>query len=1125
MRNLILTVCWCAFTAPIMAQSNSVLAAGKWYKFSVPSDGVYKVGYNLLKNAGINPDEIDPRNIRMFSGATGMLPQGNNKPRMQDLVEAAIFVSGESDGRFNREDFILFYGQGPDQYSYNLAKKIFTYENNLFTDKNFYFLNVSSAGKRLQPKENVAGTFPLVQEFNDFAFYETEKYNLLKSGRQWFGEQFDNITEATIRFDIPGIIDNTNINFASHVMAQSISNSSFKLLYNNNAILDQPILAVPNSRYAIKGRIAADTVLINTSSVRASSQTSQEIKYQFTRGNIGGLSVGYLDYFLFTVTRKLAQYGDQTIFTSAKSVSNPTSTFEMTVGSPNLALWNITDPFNAGQQNFQLTNNKLSFSALSTLLQKFILINLDKTNAPTFESQIPAQNLHGLAPTELIIITHPDFKKEAQRLSAHRQSKSGISSTVVTTEQIYNEYAGGKQDFTAIRDFVRDQFRKPNSPLKNLLLFGRGSYDYKNRVFNNTNFVPIYESINSLSPLETYSSDDYYAMLKDIDGDWREYPSQNSTMDIGVGRIPVKKIEEAKAVVDKIIEYEINPYVRGRWQKDILFVADDGDFNIHQSQSDQLASSMDATNPEFDITKLFLDSFNQIERNAGPFSPDAARALDLEIRKGKGIVNFTGHGSEKVWMQEQILTETMVLNWKNAPHYPLFVTATCEFGRTDDPFIICSGERILLQPKGGGIGLVTTSRPVNSSTNFTLNRAFYTAFLSKPNGSFRDLGTIFKETKNTSLSGVANRNFSLLGDPSMRLMLGSNQAIATEVKTNSGSSTLKGLSTVSVKGEVKKGSSLLTNFNGELQATLFDRPSNMTTKGNENPPFNFSQVSNILFNGKASVKNGVFQFDFLMPSNVSSTVGNGKLSLFAFSATEQAIGYTADFLIGGTEPAPAVDTTPPEIKLFLGDTTFIAGGKVGPNTKLVARLSDDSGINLSSRNPTNNLIATLDGNQSFLINDYFASDKDDFKRGLLIFPIDTLKKGKHTIALKASDNHNNVGTALLDFVVSDGTEIQIEEFGNFPNPVALDTRFRFSHSRPGEDLEASILIYNLNGQMVHSQQYSISESQYQVTLPTWNGEGLDGRKLGNGLYLARLFVRSLLDGSNNEQTAKLVIMN
>jgi hypothetical protein len=299
----------------------------------------------------------------------------------------------------------------------------------------------------------------------------------------------------------------------------------------------------------------------------------------------------------------------------------------------------------------------------------------------------------------------------------------------------------------------------------------------------------------------------------------------------------------------------------------------------------------------------------------------------------------------------------------------------------------------------------------------------------------------------------------------------------------------------------------------------------MTTKGNENPPFSYLEASNVLFNGKASVKNGVFQFDFIMPSNISSAVAKGKLSLFAFSNTEQAIGSTTDFLIGGAEPAPPVDTTPPAIKLFLGDTTFMAGGKVGPNTKLVARLTDDSGINLSSGNPANNLIATLDGTQRFFINDYFVSDTDDFTRGLLTFPIDTLKKGKHTIALTASDNHNNIGTASLDFVVTDGTEIQIEEFSNFPNPVVTDTQFHFSHSRPGEDLETSILIYNLTGQIVHSQQYSVSESQYQVTLPSWNGEGLDGRKLGNGLYLARLFVRSLLDGSNNEQTAKLIIMN
>jgi hypothetical protein len=1107
-------------------QVNSVLSTGAWYKLSVDRDGAYKINYDWLKKSGLDPDQIDPRNIRIYSGTTGMLPQSNSVSRQVDLTELAISVSGETDGKFNAEDYILFFGQGPDVYSYQLQKQNFNYENNLFTDKNFYFITIASApGKRMTTNENVEGSFPIIQEFDDFAFYETEKYNLLKSGRQWFGEQFDNSSETTIRFDMAGILDNSNITFVSHVMAQSISDCSFSVSFNNIPFLEQPIPAIPNTQYSIKGRVVVDTVSIKSSVVNASGQNTQDIKYRFTRGTTAGLSVGYLDYFLFTTKRKLAIYGDQTIFTSAKSLENPISTFQIASITTKILVWNVTESFNSRLQPSTLNGNLASFSTTSSALKKFIVFNPDKTNAPTFESKVPNQNLHSIKSKDLLIISHPDFKSEAERLASHRQNKSGLSVAVVFTDEVYNEYSGGKQDLSAIRDFIKDVYQKSANSLANVLLVGRGSYDYKSRVFSNTNFVPIYESVNSLSPLETYSSDDYFGLLKTEDGEWIENPVQNSLMDIGVGRLPVKKIEEAKAVIDKLIDYDLNPKARGNWRKEILFVADDGDFNIHQSQADQLANIIDSSNPEFNTKKLFLDSFDQIQRNTGPYSPDATRALDLDIRKGKSIVNYTGHGSEKVWMQEQILTEPIVLDWKNNPEYPLFVTATCEFGRNDDPFIISSGERILLQPKGGGIGLVTTARPVNSSTNFTLNKAFYAALFKKENNTFRDLGSIFKETKNTSLAGVGNRNFSLLGDPSMKLAFSNNQISMDEIVTATGSSTLKGLSTVTMKGQIKNGVNKLDTFDGEVMATLFDKPTIVTTKGTESVPYNYSQWSNVLFNGKATVKSGTFQFNFTMPNTVSSQIDKGKLSLYAHSTTQDSFGYASNILIGGTEPAPASDTSPPDIKLYLGDTTYVSGGTVGPNTQLVARLLDNSGINISSINPANNITALLDNKQSFIMNDYYVSDQDNYKKGIVTYPLDTLQKGNHLLALTASDTYGNKTTKSIQFTVSDGTQIHISEFFNFPNPIKESTQFRFTHSRPGEDLEATVVIYNSTGQAVHTIEYAITESQYQVTLPEWTGEGADGRILGHGLYLARLFVRSMTDGSNNGQITKLIMMN
>lgn len=1105
---------------------NSVLNQGNWYKFSVTTDGVVKIDYNLLKSAGVNPDQIDPRNIKIYTGQQGMLPQAINEPRVVDLTQIAIQVIGEADGKFNTGDQILFFGKGPDTYQYNTQKQIFEYENNLYSDKNFYFLTINTEpGLRIGAGENMVGSFPIISQYEDMGYYETEKYNILKSGRHWFGEQFDAGKEATIRFDISGVVENSEIRLISHVMAQSIEASSFQVSFNNNPVLTQPITPIPNTRYGVKGIIKTDTITFNSNAVGAPGRPNQDVKYQFTKGSVG-LSVGYLDFVNFSIKRKLALYGDQTIFRSSSNLSNSVSTFEINSTSANALVWDVTDPYKVINQQAATTTDKISFSTNSQTLKTFSIFITSNLKAPTFESIVPNQNLFATTAPQLLIITHPDFLTEAQRLADFRQSKSGITTAVVTINQIYNEYSSGKQDITALRDFIRDLYIQPNSQLKNVLLFGRGSYDYKNRVLGNTNYVPIYESRNSLSPLETYGSDDYLVFLEPSEGDWLESPAQNHTMDVGIGRLPVKKLEEAKVVVDKLIDYQTNPAAFGAWQNEIMFVADDGDFNIHNSQADQLANSIELLNSNYSTHKFFLDSFDQITKPSGQSSPAASKALDQAVRKGALIVNFTGHGSERVWMDERILDETVIQTWKNAPQYPLFVTATCEFGRHDDPFQITSGELTVLQKKGGSIGIVTSARPVNSSTNFTLNKAFYESLFTKENNKYRSLGVVFRDTKNNSVSGVANRNFSLLGDPSMTLALAENEIVFDEIKTSSGSLELKGLSTVLVSGHVEKETITQTNFTGDLSLTLFDKVENQVTKGDQNSPFNYSERSNVLFRGKSTVDQGNFQMEFILPINISQDLFTGKFSAFASTKTgEIASGNSLNSMIGSVESNPTADTTSPTIELFMGDTTFIAGGIVGPSTQIVARLFDESGINISSEPAGNDLTASIDDGEIIILNNYYSADVNTYKKGSVNFPLDGLEKGKHTLTLTASDTYNNRKITRVDFVVTDGIQIQVEEFSNYPNPFNEFTILEFTHTRPGEDLEAFVTIYDLAGKVILNSTYAITSSQYRVTLGEWDGKSANGTKLGSGVYMGKVSVRSLLDGSKNEQFTKLIILN
>ena len=1113
---------------------SSVLSSGNWYKFSVPDDGIYKIDYSLLQKAGIDPSQVNPKNIKIFTGQPGMLPQANSAARMIDLTEIPISVVGEADGKFDGQDYILFYGQGPDKYSYDSKSNFFSYEKNLYSDKNFYFLTISSPqGKRIIQSPNLPGSFPVITTFDGFAYYENDKYNQLHSGRQWFGEQFGETMQLTVLFNLPGIVPGSSIRLTSHVMAQSINDCSFNVSFNGAQLMTQPIAAVPNSAFALKGRIAADTLSINESTVDAASTSLQQIQYQFNRGSFG-ISIGYLDYLIFSTKRKLALYNNQTIFTSTESTSNPISTFQINAVAANGLIWEVTNPLHIKNQQTQSSGISLTYSTNTDSLKKFVVFSPSRIAQANFESKVANQNLHAINNADLLIISHKSLMAQATRLALHRQTNDQLTVETVTTDEVYNEYAGGKLDVTALRDFIRDVYIKSSGQLKYVLLFGRGSYDYKDRVYANTNLVPIYESYNSLDPLATYSSDDYFGFLENNEGLWPEDPAINYSMDVGVGRIPAKNLADAQAIVDKLIDYDTNSDRFGSWRKDFLFVADDGDNNVHESQADQLADNIELNHSEFNAQKLFLDQYKQITKPVGQTSPEATKALDLAIRKGKSIVNYTGHGSEKVWAQELMLTEDLVKSLSNSSKYPLFVTATCEFGRNDDPFIISSAELLILQKKGGAIGIVTTARPVYSNTNFQLNQAFYQALFNKTNNQFRRLGSIIRDTKNNSQNGTSNRNFSLLGDPSMKLALADNQVVVTEIETLNGSDTLKALSQVSVKGEIQNSGSVLTNFNGAAYATLFDKIEHLTTLGDAqevvtppSPPYNYITRSNKLFEGSISVTQGKFQFNFDIPNDLVPGINKGKISLYAYQNDgTEATGYSSNFSVGGIEPNPPVDTTPPTIDLFLSDSTFVNGGTVGPNTQLVAHLSDASGINIASAIPQNNIVATLDGKWSYTLNDYFLSKQNNFQKGTVIYPLDTLKKGAHTLSLSASDTHNNRAAATINFVVTDGSGINIGEFHNFPNPfnAGSETMFRFTHTRAGEDLDATINIYDFTGKSLITIDYSISNSTYQVDLGTWDGT-VNGTKIGPGIYVARLFVRSLADGSQNERVVKLIILN
>jgi hypothetical protein len=1115
-----------------LVRANDSPLAGQWFRVGIEKHGVYRITYDQLRKLGMDPSRIDPRKIAVFGLRGGMLSQVNHDGVPPGLREVAIMITGEDDGVFNRQDAILFYAEGPHRTDFRPSGKVFFHEQNLYADKNYYFITVgATAGKRIATTPLSNGAMTTITSFEDFIHHEKDEHNELRSGREWYGERFDLITEHSFSFDIEGIKDGSSLAIVSDVMAQSFSQPTFKIYFNNHLVGEQPVAVIPNTTYGIKGRHRKDTIRVNAAEVGALQQTRQTIRYSYQKG-AAGKSIGFINYFSIHVTRKLALYGNQTIFQSSEGV-NTLAEYVVENMPANGEVWNISDPYEVKAHSLTMQQGTAKFTEAGfDSAPVFISFNT-KYLVPELIGAGPAQNISQQSTPQLLIVTHPSFRTAAERLAEHRRNINGHTVLVVTTDEIYNEFSSGRQDVSAIRNYVRALYKKSPQTLKSLLLFGKSSYDYKNRIAGNTNFTPTYESRNSLSPLETYSSDDFFGFLETGEGEWSEtVPSQHHTLDIGVGRLPVKTPEEADYVVKKLIDYDLNDRRFGRWRQDIVFVADDGSISdgftsLHQSQANLLADNIELQQPGFNTRKLFLGTYEKKVSPNGESIPKANHDIVEEFSRSV-IINYTGHGSEKLWADERVLTPEDIESLKNRT-YPFLVTATCEFGRHDDPLVISSAEKSVLKPGGGSIGLVTTARPVNSSTNFSLNAAFYDALFQRDEGKRISIGEVFLHTKNNSVSGVANRNFSLLGDPSMHLALPEMTVVAGHIKTSTGSDTLKALSTVVVKGSVvDHQGNVIPEFEGTVHVTLFDKKTKFVTIGRNDPAFSFYQWYNPLFRGEASVTNGHFEVDFILPKNIAYEVNHGKLSLYASddAKVSDAAGAASSFKIGGSETGVAGDMKSPELKVYMGDETFVEGGKIAPNTMLVVFAEDESGINISNYGIGNTMMAVLDNDaEVFLLNEHFVAEKDTYKKGWVRYPLRGLPPGEHTLTVKVWDTHNNPAEKTISFYVTAPDVLSVERFGNYPNPFASETTIFFTHNRPGDDLIVRFALLSIEGQVLAEFEQTLPESTYEVDLLKIAEDGYLGKKLAPGIYLARISVRSLSDGAAAQRIAKLVVSN
>jgi hypothetical protein len=911
--------------------STSVLNSGDWFKIGVPTSGIYKLDRAALGSLGIKVESIDPHRIQVFGNATGVLPQANAAPRPDDLVENNVLLVGDNnDAVFDNSEYFLFYAPGPHVWAIDSTNKVptgFRHVNNVYADTAYYFVRVGTAnGRRVPTAAAPAGTpsGAPITTFLDRRFYEHDLLNLLHSGRHWLGERFSSGSSQTFSFTsdnypnqaladlVPGSQARLRVAVAAAALGNpnNLLNSTFQVSLNGTALPTTiPVLEISPEAFTT---VANTNVGNLTTTLPANPAADQRVTLNFTSLNPSASTVGYLDYLELLVQRQLRlSTGSSALeFRSLAALRGAGSVGTYTIDNATGALvWEVTNPRRPRAQT--LTNG--SFTAYTDSVREYVAFQ-PTGNFPTprlfsdASHKVPNQNLHALnagGNLDLVIVTYPPFRAQAERLAQHRRNYNGLNVAVVTTKQVFNEYASGAQDVTAIRDLMKQVYDRNPSPSTRrnyLLLFGDASFDYKSAPNNdrskeptwwkssrqpfsqdtqndpdryNQNFVPTYESRESFIPVagsrpnpegaSTYSSEDYYGLLDDNEGTWNELnPTFYESCDIGVGRLPVRpprdqpnSDEQARQVVSKLIAYDSTASF-GKWRNRLTLTADDNDPVIGmtfttESESD-FASRLQKAEPAYNIQKDYLDLFPQVSVAAGQRSPAAETAINNSLNQGSLLIGYTGHGGYDALAEEKIITKASLLALTNQNRLTFFVTGTCDLSTYDDPDLktagVSAGEAVLTDnPTGGAVGLFTTTRVVYSLQNTTLVNAFYDQVLLRNSaGDLPYIGNVSRAAKVSAAGGdINNRNYTLLADPTTRLAYPRQRVLIDSINGRKVVSlqvsldTLKALSKARISGHIENRNVLNTTFNGTADITIFDKPETVKTLGDQTNPF--TQVS------------------------------------------------------------------------------------------------------------------------------------------------------------------------------------------------------------------------------------------------------------------------------------------
>lgn len=1138
MRSMVVLLCigiaMCASAFnPSHYCDTSKLATGKWVKIAVNESGIYQITASDASKWGFS----DLSRVKVFGYGAIQLGETLTSLLPDDLPQVPVVRTG---------DRILFYAQGPVKWNYEVNK--FLQVQHPYATRGYYFVTDDERFSEKSPTQSqLNANGPIVNTVIGRLYHEEELVNPGETGRRMLGEDFSTNNSQSFTFKLPGLIDGSTVKAITRFAAKTTGGKttiSFK--YNGNNL---------DGSYDIQAVNSSDQnhYHYNAISVTRSFTLSgtQDLSYTVTCNPKGTMYLVRLDYITINYERALNMLGDSQLSFGIEDVG--TSQFELSGANSGTHVWDITIPYQPTAMNLSIEDGKARFSYdTDDDYCEMIAFNENGTfPSPTLVGSVPNQSIHGSDIPDMIILAPSEFLTYAQQLADMHERLDSMRVMVIEHNKVFNEFSSGTPDAMGYRLLCKYFFDRGTDEqghkLDYLLLFGNGYCDNR-QLSNAARAIPypkllVWESVESEEEQKSYTSDDFFGMLRD-----NSNMNNNSHLEIAVGRIPARSTSDAGIAVSKILKY-VTQDDYGSWKNSMLNVADDGDTGGHWKHGEEVIQVIAANGGEnTNFNRVFLDNFEEKSDGSGSKFPDARKKMYKTLNEGVLWLNYSGHGGPTGWTNDGLLVPNDLTENLFYSHQPFLFAATCEFSRHDGSSP-SGGETMFFNPNGGVVTLICPPRLVYMSSNKVLNVTVARKMYERDkNGMLMRVGDMLKYGKNNEAhSDFTTSNalrYHLYGDPAIRPAMPKLNAVVDQINGKSvdedNMPVLQARQTMTITGHIENlYGQKQSDFNGQIESTLFDCEKSVSfsysysvidpvTKETieKDSTLTYEERQNKLAINVTKVNNGEFTINITIPSEVTADYDNYRpslVSLYAYDPEKksEATGSCQDFYIYGYDDSIVADTIGPDISYMgLNSINFKDGDNVNESPLFIATVSDESGINFSNAGIGHNMTLTLDGATTFsdVSSYYTAIEAEKGSAGNINYSLSDLTNGNHSLKLKVWDVFNNSSEKTINFNVMNGLKPEIDEVKAFPNPAATTTSFIITHNRPDATVTITIEVYNLMGQRMWSTTQSGRSTMFSSFPITWDLSDYSGSRLPRGIYIYRATIST--DGRQESTKAK-----